>query len=134
MFRDSVKHRRAIVPADHFYEWQVHEGAKAPHAIARADGRMLAFAGLWEYWRQPEGGLLRTFTILTTAANDVLRPVHDRMPVVLEEADWPLWLGEVDGDVMSLANRSVAEFRVWPVSTAVNNVRNDSPDLAAALV
>ncbi len=105
--------------------------AKLPWAIARSDGAPLVFAGLWEGWRGTDGTVLRTFTIVTTQANEALRRLHVRMPVILEEATWPLWLGEVDGEVADLLRPSAAELRVWRVDTAVNNVRNDRADLLA---
>jgi putative SOS response-associated peptidase YedK len=129
MFRDALARRRCLVPIDAFYEWQATDGAKIPHAIARADGAPMALAGLWEGWRGPDGEVLRSFTVLTTAANAVLRALHERMPVVVEKPDWPLWLGEAAGDFAALLRPSDAPFRVWPVSTRVNNVRNDGPDL-----
>ncbi len=129
MFRDAYARRRCIVPADAFYEWQKTGGARLPHAIARADGAPLALAGLWEGWRGPDGAVLRSFTVLTTAACAELRPLHERMPVVLEPPDWPLWLGETAGDIAALLRPSAAAFRVWPVSTQVNNVRNDGAHL-----
>jgi len=129
MFRDAYARRRCLVPADAFYEWQVLDGAKAPWAIARADGQPMVFAGLWEGWRGPDGTVIRSFTIVTTGANDTLRPLHERMPVVLEPGDWPAWLGETDSDPAALMRPSAAGFRTWRVGTAVNNVRNDSADL-----
>ena len=129
MFRDAFARRHCLVPADAFYEWQVVDGAKQPWAIARADGAPLVFAGLWEGWRGADGAVVRSFTILTTDANMVLRPLHERMPVVLEAEDWPLWLGEAAGDAASLLRPSSAAFRTWRVSTAVNNVRNDGAQL-----
>ena len=137
MFRDAAARRRCLVPADAFYEWQAVDGAKLPWAIARADGAPLVFAGLWEGWRGADGTVMRTFTIVTTQANATLRSLHERMPVILEEADWPLWLGEADGEVpadaqgdaISLLRPSSAELRTWRVGTAVNNVRNDSAAL-----
>ncbi len=153
MFRDALARRRCLVPADAFYEWQTTEAggapdrlpgtlparsagkpsgkapAKLPWAIARADGAPLVFAGLWEGWRGADGTVLRTFTIVTTQANDALRPLHERMPVVLEEATWPLWLGETEGEASDLLRSSAAEFRLWRVGTEVNNVRNDRAEL-----
>jgi putative SOS response-associated peptidase YedK len=134
MFRDAFARRHCLVPADAFYEWQVVEGAKPPAgklpwAIARADGQPLVFAGLWEGWRGADGSVIRSFTIVTTEANAELRPLHERMPVVLEPADWPLWLGEGEGDAASLLRPSDAAFRTWRVGPAVNNVRNDSAAL-----
>jgi putative SOS response-associated peptidase YedK len=133
MFRDAFVRRRCIVPADAFYEWQATEGGKLPHAVARADGAMLALAGLWEGWRGAGDEIVRSFVILTTEASDQLRFLHERMPVVLEPPDWPLWLGETEGDVAPLLRPSAAALRVWPVSTRVNNVRNDDPSLLAPL-
>ena len=133
IFRDAFARRRCLVPADAFYEWQVTEGGKLPWAIARADGEPMVFAGLWDGWRGPDGTVLRSFTIVTTAANETLRPLHQRMPVVLEPEDWPLWLGETGGDPAVAIHPSAASFRTWRVSTAVNNVRNDRPELLEPL-
>ena len=117
------------MPADVFYEWQATEGGKQPYAIARADGQPMAFAWLWEGWRGADGAVVRSFTIVTTNANPVLRLLHERMPVILEAADWPVWLGETEGDTAALLRPSAAELRVWRVGTAVNNVRNDNAAL-----
>jgi len=129
MFRDAASRRRCLVPADAFYEWQATAAGKVPWAIARADGAPLVFAGLWDGWRGADGTVLRTFTIVTTQANDALRPLHERMPVILEEAAWPVWLGETEGEAAALLRPSAAELRVWRVGTAVNNVRNDRAEL-----
>jgi putative SOS response-associated peptidase YedK len=103
---------------------------KVPHAIARADGTMLAFAGLWEGWRSPDGDVLRTFAIITTDANAQMSALHSRMPVILEKADWPLWLGEADsGAEMLLRPAAEGVLRIWPVDKRVGNVRNDGPEL-----
>ena len=83
MFRGALASRRCLVPADAFYEWKAVADGKQPYAIARTDGAPLAFAGLWEGWRSPEGETLRTFTIATTAGPD-MEGLHDRMPVILE--------------------------------------------------
>jgi len=129
MFRDAFARRRCLVPADAFYEWQTTQEGKLPWAIARADAACLVFAGLWEGWRGPDGSVIRSFTIVTTSANEALRPLHERMPVVLEEADWPVWLGETEDDPAGLIHPSAAAFRTWRVGTAVNNVRHDAPSL-----
>jgi len=133
MFRDALVRRRCLVPADVFYEWQAAEGGKQPFAIARADGRPMVFAGLWEGWRGADGTVMRSFTIVTTNANPTLRPLHERMPVILEPADWPAWLGEVDADPLALLRPSEAGMRFCRVGTAVNNVRNDSAALLEPL-
>lgn len=129
MFRDALARRRCLVPADVFYEWQAIDGAKQPFAVARADGQPMVFAGLWEGWRGADGTVMRSFTIVTTNANETLRSIHERMPVILEQAGWPVWLGEVEGDAAGLLRPSDAELRTWRIGTAVNNVRNDSAAL-----
>jgi putative SOS response-associated peptidase YedK len=133
MFRDAFARRRCLVPADAFYEWQAADGAKLPWAIARADGQPMVFAGLWEGWRGSDGTVIRSFTIVTTSANEALRPLHERMPVVLEPSDWPLWLSETDGNPSEPLRPSRAAFRTWRVGTAVNSVRNDTPRLLEPL-
>jgi putative SOS response-associated peptidase YedK len=111
------------------------QGGKQPFAIARVDGQPMAFAGLWEGFRWPDGDVTRTFTIITTDANAKLAELHDRMPVVLEEADWSVWLGEAEGDPKLLLRPPQEEaLRLWPVSRQVNTPRNDGPDLLAPLV
>ena len=102
MFRGSSAARRWIVPAGLFYGWQKVGKAKQPYAIARADEAPLAFGGVWEGWRSPEGEFLRTFVIIITGANREMAALHDRMPLVLEEPDWRLWLGEDAGDAAGL--------------------------------
>ncbi len=129
MFRDAFARRRCLVPANAFYEWETTPEGKRPWAIAREDAACMAFAGLWEGWRGPDGTVIRSFTIVTTSANEALRPLHERMPVIVEEPDWPLWLGETEGDARGLIHPSIAGFRTWRVSTEVNNVRNDASSL-----
>lgn len=85
-------------PGDAFYEWRAIPDGKQPYAIGRHGGSPLAFAGIWESWRDPDGETLRTFAILTTVADGTMGQLHDRMPATLEPADWPTWLGEVEGD------------------------------------
>ena len=98
--------------------------------IARQDGSPLAFAGLWEWWKTPDETLVRTFTILTTIANATMRMLHERMPVILEPDAWSVWLGEESGaaaELMRPAGDNV--LHLWPVSRAVNSVRNNAADL-----
>ena len=130
MFRGALAARRCLVPADAFYEWRAMADGKQPYAIARRNTAPLAFAGLWEGWRDPAGETLRTFTILTTAANDDMAQLHDRMPVILEKQDWATWLGEEGGDHLTLMRPAESGVvRLWPVSRAVNSVRNNGPEL-----
>ncbi len=130
LFRGALAVRRCLVPADAFYEWRTTPAGKQPYAIARQDRTPLAFAGLWEGWRSALGETLRTFTILTTAANGAMSALHDRMPVILEQRHWPAWLGETSDNAHALMRPAVEDIlRVWPVSRAVNNVRNNGPEL-----
>jgi hypothetical protein len=111
------------VPADAFYEWKGVEGGKQPYAIARRDGQPLAFAGLWESFRWPDETMTRSFTILTTAPNAEMAELHDRMPVVLERDDWPMWLGEAEGDHAALLRAAADGLpRVWPVGASAHRV------------
>jgi putative SOS response-associated peptidase YedK len=130
MFRGAFASRRCLVPADAFYEWRRTPAGKTPYAIVRTDGQPMAFAGLWEGWRAPDGHVERTFAIITTAANATLAAVHNRMPVIVEEADWPLWLGESEGDPVSLLRPAADNvLRLWPVGRRVNSPRNNGPEL-----
>jgi len=134
MFREALKKRRCLVPCDAFYEWQATTGGKQPYAIARTDGTPLALAGLWEGWRDTSGEVLRSFTIMTTAANADLAWLHNRMPVILEEEDWRTWLGEVPRDPLDLLRpAATGVLRAWPVSMAVNSVRNNGAALLVAI-
>lgn len=132
MFKSAFAKRRCLVPAEAFFEWRrLDDGKrKQPYAIARADGRMMTLAGVWS-GHEGEGGVAtRSFAIVTTEANTMMSGIHDRMPVVIEPADWPLWLGEASGDPSRLMRPAPeAALRLWPVSAKVNNVRNNTPDL-----
>jgi putative SOS response-associated peptidase YedK len=132
-FREPFRKRRCLVPLDNFYEWKKLGGDKRPYAIARADGGLLAVAGLWDLWRSPAGERVASFTILTTAANRLCAELHDRMPVVLDRADWPRWLGESEADaaeLKALLRPCPSEWlTMWPVSKRVGNVRNNDPSL-----
>jgi putative SOS response-associated peptidase YedK len=132
MFRNAFAKRRCLVPAAAFYEWQAGPDGKTPYAIARADGDPMAFAGIWEGWRSPEGDILRSFAIVTTTANAQMAALHERMPVILEQADWPGWLGEAEIDFSTMLRPSAdGVLRIWPVGKRVGNVRNDGPELLA---
>jgi putative SOS response-associated peptidase YedK len=122
--------RRCLVPAAAYYEWRDDPEGKAPFAVGRLDGDPVAFGGIWEAWIAPDGETLQTFSTITTEANRQLSTIQPRMPVVIEPADWPIWLGEIEGDVGALL-RPVPEdvLRVWPVNKKVGNVKNDGPEL-----
>src|SRR5437763_146041 len=138
IFRDAFERRRCLVPADAFYEWRkVTDGKPVPYAVAPRDG-VFAFAALWERWKNPaDGSILRSFTIVTGPANALCRPIHERMPVILPPENWALWLGEEEAtpqQLLALLNACPAELiRVYPVGTAVGNVRNDTLDLLQAI-
>lgn len=130
MFRGAFTQRRCIVPAEAFYEWKAVEGGKQPYAIARQDGAPMAFAGLWEGFKWPNGTALRTYTIVTTRANAEMAPLHERMPVILEAPDWPAWLGETPGEPAALLRPAPdGTLRTWPVSRRVGTPRNNDADL-----
>ena len=116
MFRQALASRRCIVPADAYYEWRAEPGGKQPFAVARADGAPMAFAGLWEGWRSPEGEVVRTFCTLTCAANATMRFLHARMSVILEPDAWPVWLGDDAAAARELMVPAAANvLRFWPV-------------------
>ena len=132
-FREALKKRRCLVPADAFYEWmKPNAKLKIPYAIALTSGEPCAFAGLWESWRPPEGPPLETFTILTTDPNEVTEPFHNRMPVILEPKDYDRWLepGDPNRAPIDLLRPYPADrMHAWPVSDRVGNVRNNDPAL-----
>ncbi len=139
-FRAAFRRRRCLIPASGFYEWQSQpKGPKQPFWITAADGGLLTFAGLWESWMSPDGDELQTCTIVTTTANESLAPIHHRMPVILAPADFAAWLDVGDGKNDFGTDLSVVQSLLrpapdgattaWPVSTRVNNVRNDDESL-----
>lgn len=132
-FRQAFKQRRCIIPADGFYEWQRTEGRKQPFFFQMRDESPFGFAGLWEQWKGEEGLVINSCTILTTAANEVLRPVRDRMPVILHPDDYSLWL---DHDVRKLEMVEdllrpypADEMASYPVSTLINSPRSQGERL-----
>jgi putative SOS response-associated peptidase YedK len=139
-FRRAFAQRRCLLPADGYYEWQRRDGGpKQPIYISRADGRSLAFAGLYELWRDravpPDDAdaWLWTTTIITTSAPDDLGHIHDRMPMIIDPASWSDWLDPAGHDVSDLRSLLVpaatSGLTAYPVSTAVNSVRNNGPQL-----
>lgn len=132
-FREALKQRRCLVPANCFYEWQrLGAKSKRPFAIALKSGEPYAFAGLWESWRLMDGEPLQTFTILTTVPNEVMASIHNRMPVILETRDYDRWLdpgGPTRPPVDLLRPYPPEQMRAWPVSDRVGNVRNNDPGL-----
>jgi putative SOS response-associated peptidase YedK len=132
-FRDAFAKRRCLVPADGFYEWHGEKAPKQPYAIAMADGAPMMFAGLWSGWRAPDGEVLRSFTICTTAANARLSALHHRMPVILPRDAWPAWLGEAPAEAAALQGllRPCPDdwLAAWPVGRRVGRVAEDDAGL-----
>lgn len=137
-FRDSLRRKRCLVPVESFYEWRREGAVRQPYTIGRADGRPLVLAGLWDGWRDPATDTVRrSFTIVTTRPNATMAELHDRMPVMLDEADWAVWLDPRPADtgelLAMLEPREEPELALTPVSRLVNNVRNDGPELVVPL-
>jgi len=133
-FADALRRKRCLVPVDGFYEWQRIGGRRQPFTIGRADRRPLALAGLWSGWRDPsQDAVVRTFTIVTTGPNAQIADLHNRMPVVVPERSWDLWLDpdiEEPSELQALFEPTdEVALRIQPVRDLVNNVRNDGPEL-----
>lgn len=125
-FRAAFRSRRCLVPADGFYEWRTEGKRKRPYRFTLTDGRPFAFAGLWDRWHGKNGETLESFTIIVTDANPLVRPIHDRMPVILPPAAWPRWLDPAQpapGDL--LTPYPADDMAATAVSSRVNNVRNN---------
>ena len=134
-FRSAFRRRRCLVLADGFYEWRREGKQRFPMYFTQKSGDPMALAGLWENWKSPEGEWVQSCTILTTAANSFIEPVHNRMPVILSAETQPLWLDpltETPGNLEPLLLPAPPELlKVREVSPMVNNVRNDDPDCIA---
>lgn len=137
-FREAWKRRRCLVPAEWFYEWaKLDEKTKQPYAIALKDESLFAFAGLWEKWNNKNTGEeLHTYSIVTTDPNELMEPIHDRMPLILHRRDYERWLAPADPShlpVDLLKPFPSEEMTAWKVGSTVGNVRNDSPSLIEPL-
>jgi putative SOS response-associated peptidase YedK len=133
-FRNAMKRRRCLFPADGFYEWRRDGEIKRPHFIHAKDGNPVAFAGLWETWIGPGGEEMETAAIVTTSANKTLAPIHDRMPVIVAPDAFDAWLdpntdATTAAAMIAPANDDLLE--AYEISSAVNRTANDSPDLVA---
>jgi putative SOS response-associated peptidase YedK len=132
-FRAAFKRRRCLIVADGFYEWQRITKRPQPFYIHRKDDRPFAMAGLWESWEGAGHDYLESCTIITTEANDLMRPIHDRIPVILDPADYGTWLDPAieNGERITglLHANDGTDWEAYPVSTAVNNPRNEGPEL-----
>ena len=128
-FRDAMTSRRCLIPADGFYEWQKTGKARQPYCFEVNEGELFAFAGLWDRWKDPSGQWVKSCSILTTTPNAVTGYVHDRMPVILDRADYDLWIdpGMTNVEAVSemLKPYDAQMMRSYPVSSRVNHVAND---------
>ena len=134
-FRSAFSRRRCLVLADGYYEWRRSGSSRTPYRITIASGEPFAFAGLWETWRDPSDELVRSCAIITTTANGLLRPIHDRMPVILPREHEELWLDHNVQDHhllgSALAPYPADAMEAYEVSSLVNSVANNGPELAA---
>lgn len=132
-FRSAFKRRRCLIPADGFFEWKREGNEKTPMFIHLKGRPVFALAGLWEVWNSPQGDEVRSCTILTAEANDFMKPIHDRMPVILDPADYEEWL--VAGDAPALALHALMrpydsdQMTAYAVSKLVNRPGNDTPQV-----
>lgn len=136
-FRKAFASRRCLLPADGYYEWYPLTGTKTkqPYFIRPADGGLLVMGGLYEFWKAPDGTWLATATVITTAATDEVGHLHDRMPMIVPKENWAAWLDPGFGsDARALLTVPAPGLTYYPVSTAVNKVANDGPELLAPLV
>ncbi len=132
VFRGPFKSRRCLVPASGFYEWQRTDQGKQPFCIRLKGGELFAFAGLYDVWHDAEGNELYSYTVITTAPNDLVAPIHNRMPVILRQEDEPAWLDKEANParLLSLLVGYPAEkMEAYPVSRAVNNPANEGAEL-----
>lgn len=131
-FRDPLKFRRCLIPADGFYEWTRTPRSKQPYCFEVNDGELFAFAGLWDGWKNAEGQWIRTCSILTTTPNGLTSAIHDRMPVIVQRESYDLWLdpGITNVQVVSelLKPYHANSMRCYPVSTRINHVANDDEE------
>jgi len=136
-FRQSIHSRRCIVPASGFFEWAATPTGKIPHYVTMRDGSPLAFAGIWESWKTSEGESIETCAILTTAANSLMAPIHDRIPVILHLTEFDHWLDRSVNNPQKL-QRIYQPYpsellQEWEVSTVVNNASHETPETIAPL-
>ncbi len=131
-FRDPLKFRRCLIPADGFYEWRRTGKTKQPYCFEVNGGELFAFAGLWDRWKDPSGNWIKTCSILTTTPNAVTSAVHDRMPVILDPAHYDLWLDPGMQNVAAISELlkpyDTRLMRCYPVSTRLNHVANDDEE------
>ncbi len=135
-FRGPIRFHRCLIPASGFFEWQHIDERKQPYLIQRKDGEPMAFAGIWESWKN-DGETIETCAILTTEANSLMRDIHNRMPVILAASEFDHWLDRNITDPAQLKALYTPypseSLQAIPISTAINNARHDAPDCLAPL-
>lgn len=133
-FRDAFKRRRCLIPADGFYEWKADGKLKQPYYISLKTGEPMALGGLWESWKSPDGEIRRTCCIITTGPNEVMAPIHDRMPVILAPEHWQAWLDAPAEDIQPLVRPyDASAMQAWPVDRRVSRTVDDDAGLIEAL-
>ena len=133
-FRSPVRHRRCIVPASGFYEWRLQGTGKQPCFVRPAEDEVFALAGIWDHWEGKQGEVIESVAIITTTANELMQPIHDRMPVILEEEDVSAWIApttKLEKALAMLKPCSSTRMMTYPVSSLVNSTRHDGPECVA---
>jgi len=137
-FRDPLKFRRCMIPADGFYEWKKVGASKQPYCFEVNEGELFAFAGIWDGWKNAEGQWIKTCSILTTAPNAVTSAVHDRMPVILDPDAYDMWLDPGMQDVAAISELltpyDARLMRSYPVSSRINHVANDDEECSRPMM
>lgn len=133
-FRDAFKRRRCLVPADGFYEWKTEGRSKHPYYFSMRAGEAFALGAIWESWRAPDGDIIRTCCLITTGANEIMVPVHDRMPVIVASEQYEAWLSAPPAEAFELVKPFRAEaMQAWPVSKRVSRSAEEGADLIEPL-
>ena len=129
-FRDAFKRRRCLVPASGFYEWKTEGKTKQPYFFSLKSGEPMAMAGLWESWKAPDGSFLRTICIITTSANEIMAPIHDRMPVIISQENLQTWLQDSVEEIQELIRPYPASaLQAWAVNRRVSKTVEDDAGL-----
>ncbi len=135
-FRTPFKKQRCLVLTDGFYEWKKTSDGKIPHRVSMRDDEPFAFAGIWEVWKTPDGEDVKSFSIITTEPNELMKPLHNRMPVIIKQENEEKWLQEID---ISEAQKMLEPYpfeglEAYPISTLVNSPRNNSEEIIRPLL
>ena len=133
-FRGPIRHRRCIVPASGFYEWRREGSGKQPYFVRPAAAEVFALAGIWDHWEGKQGEVIESVAIITTSANELMQPIHDRMPVIFEEEDVAEWIApttKLEKALPMLKPCSSTRMMTYSVSSLVNSARHDGPACVA---